>query len=139
MAPSIASIAPALADANGGFVITLSGAFVMGRGYQVYVGADATGAVCYSGVSGQGSLCISPDGQTLRCALPIVPAGDVPLCVLDTSDNSTATVSGLLRAESPFLDAQVFSLRQNMRPTLAVGPTDPSMLPDAAPVPGFSP
>lgn len=139
MAQALTKAVPALVDNNGGALVTLTGTFVLGRAYQVYVGTDANGALCYSGVSGQGSLCIASSSTQLTCALPEVPPGDVPLCAIDTTTGQASLGAGLCRAEAPFLDAMVFSLRRNMRPTLAVGPTDPAGLPDAAPLPGFQP
>ena len=139
MATALTRATPQLVDNNGGALVTLTGTFVPGRAYRVYVGTDATGVVCYSGVSGQGSLCLATSSTQLTCALPELEAGDVPLCAIDTTDGSASLGAGICRAEAPFLDAMVFSLRRNVRPTLAVGPTDPSGLPDAEPVPGFTP
>lgn len=137
MAPQVTAASPALCDADGGVRVTLSGSFVLGRAYYVYFGTDATGVACYSGVSGQGARCVALDDDTLTCALPAVAPGDVPLFVVDATDGSGASVTGLVRAEAPFLHAMTYSLRRNMRVTLNVGDLDPSTLPDAVVTPEF--
>lgn len=139
MAATLTAASPGLVDSDGGIEITLTGSFVAGRAYKAFVGTDTQGKLCYSGVSGQGPLCLAASATALSVVIPPCAEGDVPLCVLDTVDGSTQTGSGILRAEAPFLSSVTFALRRDIRPILDVGPTDPSQLPDAQPVPGFVP
>ncbi len=136
---TLTAATPSLVDADGGLRCVLTGTFVAGRPYFAYVGTDNTGSVCYSGVSGQGPLCYPISNTELPVVIPEATPGDVPLYVVDTVDYSVQTGSGILRAEAPFLCAMTFALRRDVRPILDTGPTDPSMLADAAPVPGFMP
>lgn len=137
MALLVSAIEPSLVDDNGGVRVRLTGDFVLGRAYRVYVGQDPSGVPCYSGVSGQAFICIAGD-STLAACLPEIAAGDVPLCIVDTTNQETTAVTGMLRAESPFLNAMTYALRSDIRDILAVGETDPSQLPDATLVPGFA-
>lgn len=139
MALALTAAAPALVDDTGGAAVTLTGTFEVGQAYRVYVGTDATGQVCYSGVSGFGALCYPRSRTTLTLRLPTVAPGSVTLTVQNAQDGTLATLRDAVRAEAPFLYAQVFALRQNVRPILATGATDPAQMPDPTPVPGFAP
>lgn len=138
MALTITQAEPSLIDANGGMACVLTGDFAGGRPYRAYLGTDAQGAVCYSGVSGQGPLCIAQEGS-LSVVVPEATPGDVPLFVVDTVDGTEHVAQGVLRAEAPFLHAVTFALRRDIRALLDTGPTDPNQLEDASPVPGFAP
>lgn len=135
---SAASVAPGLCDCNGGAEVVITGTFTPGRAYAVYPAATNTGAACYSGVSGQGNVCYPQNGTTVSARLPIITPGAVDITVEDSVTGTCVTLANAVRAENPFLDAQVFALRQNVRPILATGPTDPSQMPDPVVVPGYT-
>ena len=132
---ALTAATPDLVDADGGARTLLTGTFVLGRAYRAFVGDDASGLPCYSGVSGQGALCRPISSTQLPVCLPSVPVGDVPMTAVDTTDGSTQSGRKILRAEAPFLHAMVFSMRQNIRRLFAVGATSPEQLPDAVAVP----
>lgn len=138
MALQVTGTAPSIVDDNGGVRVTLSGSFVLGRAYRVFVGSDASGTPCYSGVSGQASNCIANSTDALDACLPEVSAGSFVLCVVDTTTEETATVTGQTEAQAPFLNAMTYALRSDIRGILATGETAPSQLPDATTVPGFA-
>jgi hypothetical protein len=138
MALRFTSLAEPLVNAEGGAAITCVGSFVLGRAYRV-TAADNTGSkLCYSGVSGQGSNCFSRDGRTLPARLPPLAPGGIAVTVMDTETSEMVTIADVTRSETAFLSAQTFALRQNVRPILATGPTDPGQLADAETVPGFA-
>lgn len=138
MAKPITKAEPALVDADGGITCVLTGDFVAGYPYRAYVGTNALGTVCYSGVSGQGPVCLATEGK-LSLVVPEATPGDVPLFIIDLVDGTEHVAQGLLRAEAPFLHSVTFALRRDIRAILDTGPTDPSQLEDAVPVPGFAP
>lgn len=137
MAETITAAAPALVDADGGTLCVLTGPFVAGRAYRVYIGTDASGPACYSGVSGQGPLCFATANK-LSVVIAECTTGDVPLYIVDTTNGTEIVGGGILQAQAPFLCAMTFALRRDIRALLDTGPTDPSELPDAMPVPGFA-
>lgn len=136
---ALTAATPDIVDADGGARTTLSGTFVLGRSYRAYVGDDASGRPCYSGISGQGALCRPISNALLPVCLPVLPMGDVPMAVQDTVDGTWQTGRKILRAEAPFLHAMMFSMRQNIRRLFAVGPTSPEQLPAAVSVPKVHP
>lgn len=133
------ALAEPLVDAEGGAAITCLGTFAPGRAYRVTAADNTSSKLCYSGVSGQGANCYSRDGRTLPARLPTLAPGGVAITVMDTETGEMVTLADVTRSEHAFLSAQTFALRQNVRPILATGPTDPVDLPDAQPVPGFKP
>ena len=64
---------------DGGWAIELSGIFPMHLRYLVEIirdGEQFDPQLCYSGVVGQGSLCIPQDATKLKCFVPPLPIGD---------------------------------------------------------------
>lgn len=133
------AVLPGLIDANGGAAVTIDGTFDPAGAYRVFAAANTQGPPCYSGVSGQGSICYPRNGSTIRARIPVVAPGPVTLTVQDVATQQALTVGATILAQAAFLCAQVFALRQNVRPILATGPTEPSQVPEPMPVPGFKP
>jgi len=113
---SISSVTPDMFDQLGGTELVIEGTFTVGRGYTVSIGARE----CY-GRLGNGYLCYSADGTTLRAVTPPIPSGESgapTLTVFHTLEGSASI--GVTVVEAAFGDEH--HARRLFPPWAGVGP-----------------
>lgn len=111
---------------EGGWEVTATGVFPPYGEFYVYVtdGADIEER-CFSGVLGQGDVCLSSDGSTLKFISPPLPVGaayDVRVELVDGSLSST--LADALPVWKRSYTTNLYSLRAAHPPPRAVGPWD---------------
>jgi len=123
---------------EGGWPVVASGVFPISQGVYVWVvvpkiaSPGYTREPCYSGVQGQGTLCKSTDGTTLKFVvppLPITPKPGVPTpfnpfdLYAETEDGLlSTTASGILTVIHRTYTTRLYSLRAAWPPPRDVGP-----------------
>lgn len=111
---------------EGGWEIVASGVFPLWGTFYVYVtdGADIEER-CFSGVLGQGDVCTSSDGVTLRFISPPLPVGEAYDVRVELVDGSlSSTLSAGLPVWKRTYTTNLYSLRAAHPPPRAVGPWD---------------
>lgn len=123
---SIVALDVAKVGDEGGWEVVASGVFPTWADLYVYV-TDGAGIEerCYSGVIGQGDVCRSEDGGTLRFISPPLPVGEGYDVRVETTDGllSATLVSGLPVWRRSYTST-LYSLRASHPPPRAVGPWD---------------
>lgn len=124
--PPFSDIEPNPIPDNGGVELTLIGVFDTAVGYTVTITDNADiSRECFSGVLGQGNLCFSEDGTTLKCWAPPLPltAGADPYDVIAVPEAGiTLVATQILEVIHRTFPSTVFGLRSTAARPRNVGP-----------------
>jgi len=121
------------ADADGGQVLIIQGAFALDIGKAMYVhigpAGDYTDPLCVSGIAGQGQLLYPMSARKLRCFFPMLTLGG-PYNVFVRRVDMTRT--GLMAAAITVLPqmyySSVFDMRTVLPPFYRTGPRNMDLL-----------
>ena len=123
MAITVTSITPDRVGSDGGQLLTLVGTFVDGERYRIFIGKDATGYPCYSGVPGQGNDLYSGAGVRLRCFVPAIPPrGPYQLYLRSLDSLDEILVSVGLHVFPQDFKTKIFDFRRVLPPYWRTGP-----------------
>lgn len=126
MAFSLTSIDPTIIPADGGYLLEISGTFVMGHRYRVYVGDTGSIAdpICYSGVRGQANDVYPVNVSLLRAYSPRMAsdASAYTVLVIDVDTLEAHILASALTADKPQFYSTVFAVRAVQPPHYKTGP-----------------
>jgi hypothetical protein len=113
---------------EGGEVLLLTGTFSVGVPYAVRIGdlGLVTEDLCYGGLIGHGSSCISTDGTTLEAITPIIPAGGIKIISVWTALGVFVDSCRVRVLKRSFHD-RLYEFRTRWPDWYNVGTRDPNM------------
>jgi len=125
MAVSLTSVDVSQVPRDGGYLIKLTGSFVSGEIYRVYIGpsGDSTDPLCLSGVAGQQSDIYPLNITSLWAYTPVMDAGgpyDIYVREVDSADNDTLAAA-MTAVESDY-KTKVEGYRSLLPPFYHMGP-----------------
>lgn len=111
---------------DGGWEVVASGVFPTWATFYVYVTNGGTiEKRCYSGVAGQGDVCVSADGSTLTFISPMLPVGEAYDVRIESVDGSlSATLAACLPVWKRTYTTTLYNLRASHPAPRAVGAWD---------------
>lgn len=139
-APVLTSVSPGIVLGNGGYLITITGAFALNIAYRIHIGpnGDTSDPACYAG-SGLGNDIVSLDETTLVGYIPEMTAGEASNIYVqerDTPANNDTLTDGLRAVERDY-STSLWSMKSLFPPNRPMGkrtmvlleaPTNPTNL-----------
>lgn len=129
---TLSAVSPAEVHNKGGQILDLTGSFVVGREYRVFIGPTASvdDAECHSGAVGRQGTAVSDDGVALRTYTPqLVVYSGLHVLVLDTVTSSLAVLPSAVIVRKADYSLLTFSLRGLLPRDWRTGPRGIDRLP----------
>jgi len=126
MALTITEVSPVKVPPNGGFKLLLTGTFLIGHRYAVYIGdvGSTVDPICFSGIPGQANDIYPLSATTLRAYTPALVPNAVPyhVAVLDLDTLEAFLFPDSITVQKKGFVNSVYAMRKPQPPIYRTGP-----------------